>query len=85
MLQEAGFGELSYEEMLFVARYKGNFEGLSKAANASKGAKSFAEWLQHKASGTIVAPGFRCEMFLKEVKAEDEILALIDWIKSNGI
>lgn len=85
LIQESGFGELSYEEMLLIARYKGNFAGLSKSANASKGAKSFAEWLEHKSAGIKVDPQFRREMFLKEVKAEDEILALIEKVKEFGI
>ena len=85
MIQEAGFGELTYEEMLYIARYKGNFAGLSKSANASKGAKSFAEWLEHKRSGIKVDPAFRREMFLKEVQAENEILELIEKIKEYGI
>jgi hypothetical protein len=85
IIAESGFGELTYEEMLYIVRYEGNFAGLSKAANASKGAKSFAEWMEHKASGIKVDPAFRREMFRREYNAENEIVALIEWISQYGI
>lgn len=85
ILQETGIGELSYEEILYVARYRGNFAGLSKSANASKGAKSFAEWLEHRRSGIKVDPKFRRDMYLREVQAENEILELIEWLRDYGV
>ena len=84
IFQQAGFGDLSVEEMLSIARYKGNFAGLSASANPSKGAKSYAEWLEHKRSGTKVDPKFRYDMYLREIEAEDDLGRLIEWVRANG-
>src|SRR5262249_34941251 len=85
MISELGFGELSLDEMVYIATQKFNFAGLSKSANASKGAKSFGEWLEHKTSGTKVDPKWRLKMYLKEIQAEDEIIKLIEKVIREGI
>lgn len=61
-----GFDRLSKEQMLAVLNNRANFVGLSEAANASKGSKSFAEWVRHKSRGIDVDEGFRVRMIQEE-------------------
>jgi len=57
-----GFDKLTKEQQLSVLNNPENFIPLSRSANASKGNKSFAEWTEHKKSGTAVDPDFREKM-----------------------
>lgn len=63
-----GFEKLSKEQMLAVLNNPVNFIGLSEAANKSKGAKSFAEWIRHKSRGIDVDEAFRARMIQEEAR-----------------
>jgi hypothetical protein len=68
-----GFLELSEEDMIAVLNHPDNFIGLSKAANTSKGAKTFFDWIRHAGADTLVDPAFREEMALEELALETEL------------
>lgn len=84
IFQMAGAGDLSEEEMLSIARWKGNLDALSPSANYSKGSLSYAEWQGHLKSGTMVDPALRRTRALREFEAEEELQILIDWVRENG-
>jgi hypothetical protein len=84
VVQELHVTDLSDEELLSIARWRGNLAGISAAANYSKGAKSYFEWREHKVSGTKVDPDFRVKMYLRELDAEDDLRILVDWVRANG-
>lgn len=78
-----GFERLTTEQKLSILNDERNFVGLSESANTSKGPKSFAEWTEHKASGTPVDPEFRARMMREEARLRrilqeriDELVAL---------
>lgn len=73
-----GFGKLTREQQLELLNYKDNFVGLSWSANASKGAKSYADWSIYKKDGIPIVKEFRKEMIAKEVQLEKNIQKKID-------
>jgi len=73
-----GFDKLTEAQQLEVLNNPKNFIGLSESANKSKKAKTFAEWTEHKASGTKVSEEFRQEMMEKEIELEGVLQEQID-------
>ena len=72
------------EQQLEVLDYEDNFVGLSKSANASKGAKTYEDWTLYKKTGVPIDPAFRAEM-MKEKKLERLLQGMIDnFVKYNG-
>ena len=76
-----GFDQLSETDQLQVLNNPDNYVGLSKSANASKGAKSYADWTEHAKTGTQVDPTFRQDMMQKEqdltVQLQNQINSLL--------
>ena len=80
-----GFEKLTIEQQLEVLNYEDNFVGLSKSANASKGAKTYEDWTLYKKTGVPIDPAFRAEMMMKEKKLERLLQGMIDnFVKYNG-
>ena len=80
-----GFEKLTREQQLEVLNCEDNFVGLSKSANASKGAKTYEDWTLYKKTGVPIDPAFRAEMMMKEKKLERLLQAMIDnFVKYNG-
>lgn len=80
-----GFEKLTREQQLEVLNCEDNFVGLSKSANASKGAKTYEDWTFYKKTGVPIDPAFRAEMIMKEKKLERLLQAMIDnFVKYNG-
>ena len=52
--------------------------GLSKSANASKGAKSFSEWTMYKKEPIPISQKYRTEMMAKESVLETILQGMID-------
>ena len=73
ILQMPGFAQLSEEDMLAVLNHPDNFIGLSRAANGSKGSRTFYDWIIHSSSDTLVDPVFRERMALEELRLETEL------------
>ena len=73
-----GFGELTRDQQLEILNYEDNFVGLSQSANASKGAKSYADWTIYKKDGTLIDEAFRKEMIARETQLEKTIQKMID-------
>ncbi|WP_299493410.1 hypothetical protein [uncultured Shewanella sp.] len=73
-----GFEKLTFEKQVDVLNTPENFIGLSASANTSKGAKTYAEWTEHKKTGTPVNPEFRSKMMEVEKKVEVELQVKID-------
>ena len=46
-----GFAQLSKEQQIEILNLKDNFIGLGKPTNASKGTKSWTEWVDHSKLG----------------------------------
>ena len=79
-----GFEKLTIVQQLEVLNYEDNFVGLSKSANASKGAKTYEDWTLYKKTGVPIDPAFRAEM-MKEKKLERLFQGMIDnFVKYNG-
>ena len=53
IVEMPGFNQLSDVDKVAVLNLRENFMGLSKASNASKGAKTYAEWMGHSKLGPI--------------------------------
>lgn len=80
-----GFEKLTIEQQLEVLNYEDNFVGLSKSANASKGAKTYEDWTLYKKTGVPIDSAFRAEMMMKEKKLERLLQGMIDnFVKYNG-
>ncbi len=78
------FNKLTFEQQVQILNFEENFVGLSKSANASKGAKSFAEWTTYIKEGITVNPAFRMKMMQLEVQLEGKIQNMINTMaKSN--
>lgn len=73
-----GFDKLTVNQQLSVLNNPDNFIGLSRSANASKGAQTFAQWTTHKRSGTPVNPEFRERMMVVEQRLEITLQQQID-------
>jgi hypothetical protein len=67
------FLRLTQEQMLEVLNFRRNFIGLTKAANASKGAKDWFTWTQHKRLGISVDPRFAKKMQRKQRRLEYQL------------
>ena len=80
-----GFEDLTREQQVKILNNSDNFIGLSRKANASKGSKTFAEWTEHKGSGTLVDPVFREKMIKIEANLETKLQQQIDdFVKMNS-
>ncbi|URZ08859.1 hypothetical protein CLROS_042530 [Clostridium felsineum] len=80
-----GFEKLTKKQQLAVLNNLDNFNGLSEAANKSKGAKSFKEWMIYKKENIEVDPKFREKMIAKEQEIEIKIQKQIDdYNRLNG-
>ena len=81
IVQMPGFTELSLPNQLAVLNNPANFMGLGKASNASKQAKSWADWPGHPDYGPI-PPQVRKDMLQKEaearIKLQQQIFDLLD-------
>ena len=53
------FDKLTTENKLKVLNYEDNFTGLSRSANASKGAKSYSEWTTYKKDNIPISQEYR--------------------------
>ena len=53
IVQMPGFNRLTRSQQLEVLNLRKNFMGLSKPSNASKGARTYAEWKGHSKLGPI--------------------------------
>jgi hypothetical protein len=73
-----GFKDLTETQQLTVLNYPDNFIGLSRSANASKGASSYADWLMHQKSGLMVNPLFTTEMTHLDTALSSRLQALTD-------
>lgn len=60
-----GFEKLDEAQQISVLNHQENFVGLCEAANRSKGAKTFEQWTEHKASRTKVSETFSEQMMTK--------------------
>jgi len=78
VVRKPGFTQLTEENMLKVVNFRRNFIGLTKSANASKGAKDWFEWTMHKRTGTMVRPEFAAKMQRKQLKLEYQLQELIN-------
>ena len=72
------FDKLSTENKLKVLNYEDNFTGLSKSANASKGAKSYSEWTLYKKENIPISQEYRTKMMVKESILEPILQGMID-------
>ena len=72
------FDKLSTENKLKVLNYEDNFTGLSKSANASKGAKSYSEWTVYKKDNIPISQEYRTKMMAKESALETILQGMID-------
>ena len=80
-----GFEKLTKEQQLEVFNYEKNFVGLSKAANCSKGSKSFEEWWIYKKEGIPIDESFREKMIQSEKKLGIELQNMIEnLLKQRG-
>jgi hypothetical protein len=73
-----GFSTLTEANQMNVLNLNSNFVGLSEAANKSKGAKSFADWTEHKKSGTKVDSAQRERMMQREKEEKEKLKKLIE-------
>jgi hypothetical protein len=73
-----GFSTLTEANQANVSNMNSNFVGLSESANKSKGVKSFAEWTEHKKSGTKVDKTQRKRMMQREKEEKEELKKLIE-------
>ena len=76
-----GFEELTKAQQLEVLNNSENLIGLSRSANASKGAKTFEEWTEHIKTGTLVDASFRERMIQMERTLERTLQAQIDALR----
>jgi len=77
IVEMPGFAQLTEDNMLVVLNHPNNFIGLTKSANASKGAKDWFEWTVHKKTGVKVRPEFAAKMQRKQLKLEQELQSKI--------
>lgn len=73
-----GFDKLTPQQKLDLLNDPANFMGLSKNANASKGALSWQDWPQHKSKGWPVDRQLRITMIRKEQEMYLRMQAKID-------
>jgi hypothetical protein len=78
-----GFDKLTKAQQLEVLNNPDNFIGLSRSANASKGAKTFEDWTQHVKSGTQIDANFRQRMIQMERSLEAALQAQIDALRGR--
>ena len=72
------FDKLTTENKLKVLNYEDNFTGLSRSANASKGAKSYSEWTTYKKDNIPISQEYRTRMMAKEAELEPILQGMID-------
>ena len=72
------FDKLSTKNKLKVLNYEDNFTGLSRSANASKGAKSYSEWTTYKKDNIPISQEYRKTMMAKEAELELILQGMID-------
>ena len=72
-----GFDRLPFKDQIEILNLPENFMGLGKATNASKGAKSWAEWKGHSRLGKI-PDETRAEMIKRETAATEALQKAID-------
>lgn len=77
------FDKLSFADQVDVLNYEENFTGLSKPANASKGAKSYAEWEVYKKENIPISKEYRDRMSIKEANLEIKLQTMIDDLASK--
>lgn len=79
-----GFDKLSQKQQLEILNLRDNFLGLGKRTNASKGAKTWADWAGHSRLGSV-PPEIRAKMIELEQKARIKLREAIDeMLKSKG-
>ena len=73
-----GFDQLTFEQQLSVLNYSDNFIGLTRSANASKGSKSYLEWVIYKKENLPINDAFRTLMLKREKELEGILQQMID-------
>ena len=73
-----GFDLLTREQQLAVLNYEGNFIGLTRSANASKGSKTFEQWVMYAKDKTPIDSTFRAQMMEREKELQGILQKMID-------
>ena len=73
-----GFDQLTYDQQVQVLNCRDNFIGLTKSANASKGSKTYEEWVLYRKENIPINPEFRAKMMAIEKEVEQILQKMID-------
>lgn len=78
-----GFQQLSKDEQLYLLNHPDNFMGLSKAANASKGALDWEDFTSHKSTGAPVDPKLQKTMIRESNELRVRFQGMIDYMSKK--
>lgn len=77
IVEMPGFSQLSREQKIEVLNLRENFMGLGKSTNASKGARTYADWAGHSGLGPV-PPEVRARLLAEEARARQALQEAIN-------